>query len=276
MFALLVGAEVPLGLISGVALGVLVGAVVDTTGSEHEAGHRAIPRSAVRLWLPGDRRRQRRSAVATFGLTLLSLVLACAAGVLVAMANTPYFQFVNGFVGAQETVARGVLFSTWLLIVGGPFVIRDPAAYGFQLGEIRRQWRIVGGVIAAAAALTAILLTLVGRTPYSDASLFIETVDVPFTEELLFRGVLLTVLLHGLRQLHDARTAVVLAVAIDGLAFGLAHLANAGSIELAFVVSQATFASLLGVACAFLMVRTKSVYPAMLLHAVVNGVVVAL
>ena len=220
--------------------------------------------------------RERLGAPATLGLTLLTLVLACGAGMLVALANGPYFDFVNGFVGARETVARGLLFSSWFLIVGGLFVVRDPAAYGFRLGEIRRQWRVVAAVVAAAAVVTALLLTLTGRTPYSDASLFIETVDVPFAEELVFRGVLLTVLLIALGRLHDADTAVVLAVLFDGLAFGLAHLANAGSIEVGFVLSQAVFASALGVGCAYLMVRTKSVYPAMLLHAVVNGVVVTL
>jgi membrane protease YdiL (CAAX protease family) len=41
-----------------------------------------------------------------------------------------------------------------------------------------------------------------------------------------------------------------------------------------FVIGQVAFASVLGVACAFLMTRTRSVYPAMLLHGVVNAVVV--
>jgi membrane protease YdiL (CAAX protease family) len=67
-----------------------------------------------------------------------------------------------------------------------------------------------------------------------------------------------------------------LAVIFDGIAFGLAHMANATDLELRFVLSQATFASFLGVGCAYLVVRTKSVYPAMLLHALVNGVVVLL
>jgi hypothetical protein len=42
------------------------------------------------------------------------------------------------------------------------------------------------------------------------------------------------------------------------------------------VLSQATFASFLGFGCAYLVVRTRSVYPAMFLHALVNGVVVVL
>lgn len=216
------------------------------------------------------------TAPAALALTLLTFVVAAGVSVAVALANTPYFDVVNGFVGARDTVARGVLFSSWLLLLGGPIVGRDPGAYGFRLGDMRQQWRTVAAVVGIGVIVTAFLVTITGRTPYSDASLFIETVDVPFTEELLFRGVLLTVLLIVLARLHDARTAVVLAVVFDGVAFGLAHLANAGSVELGFVLSQATFASVLGVGCAYLMVRTRSVYPAMLLHAAVNAVVVVL
>ncbi|MEX2546651.1 MAG: CPBP family glutamic-type intramembrane protease [Chloroflexota bacterium] len=44
--------------------------------------------------------------------------------------------------------------------------------------------------------------------------------------------------------------------------------------NLSFVLPQVLFASVLGASCAALMLRTRSVYPAMLLHAVVNAVVV--
>lgn len=216
------------------------------------------------------------TAPVTLAITLLTFIVASGVSVVVALANTPYFDVVNGFVGARETVARGVLFSSWLLILGGPIVARHPGAYGFRFGDIRAHWRTVAAVVGLGAVVTAVLVTITGPTPYSDASLFIETVDVPFTEELLFRGVLLTVLLIVLGRLHDPRTAVVLAVVFDGVAFGLAHLANASSVEVGFVLSQATFASILGIGCAYLMVRTRSVYPAMLLHAAVNGVVVLL
>ena len=79
-----------------------------------------------------------------------------------------------------------------------------------------------------------------------------------------------------LARLHDPGTAAVLAVVFNGVAFGLAHLANASSIDLSFVAPQVAFAIALGTACAALAVRTRSVYPAMVLHAAVNGVVVAL
>jgi membrane protease YdiL (CAAX protease family) len=181
---------------------------------------------------------------------------------------------VNRVVGASETVARGLVFSSWLVLVGGAVVVWRPAAFGFRLGDIRRHSRLVLGTLLGAMALTAALLRLVGATPYSDASLVVESVVVPVTEELVFRAVLLTILLALLVRLHDERTAAVLAVAGNGVAFGLGHLANATSLSAGFVVAQAIFACVLGLGCAFLMIRTRSVYPAIALHAVVNAVVV--
>lgn len=207
-------------------------------------------------------------------LTISSLVLASAASVLVALLNEPYFAILNGYVGAHETIARGLLFSSWLVLVGGTIVIWRPPAFGFRVGAICRQWRPLLATVIAAAVLTGLLLRVVGTTPYSEASLFIETVVVPVTEELVFRAVLLTGLLMVLGRLHTTRTALILAVAFNGIAFGLAHLANATSLANDFVLAQAAFAGVLGMGCAYLMARTRSVYPAMVLHAVVNMVVV--
>jgi hypothetical protein len=139
---------------------------------------------------------------------------------------------------------------------------------------VQQRWREVAALTAGAALVTWLLLRVTGATPYSDASLVIETVVVPFSEELLFRAVLLTLLLGAFARLHGVRLAVALAVVVNGVVFGTAHLANAATIDLAFVVQQAAFASILGVLCASVMVRTRSVFPAMLLHAAVNAVVV--
>jgi membrane protease YdiL (CAAX protease family) len=214
--------------------------------------------------------------VVIVALTIGCLVLACGASLLVAVANVAYFEVVQGFVRVEAAIPRALLFSSWLLLVGGALVVWRPSTFGFQFGDIPRHWRLIAGISAAAVALTAVLIAVSGPTPYSDASLLVESLVVPVTEELVFRGLLLTALVVALGRLHPRRVAVLLAVVFDGIAFGLAHIANATELELGFVLSQATFASFLGIGCAFLVVRTRSVYPAMFLHALVNGVVVVL
>jgi membrane protease YdiL (CAAX protease family) len=215
-----------------------------------------------------------RIPILTLGLTTLCLLGACAWSMAVALANQPYFDLLNGFVGARDAVPRGLLFSSWLVLVGGVVLIWRPPAFGLRIGQVREHVPLIVGMTVVAALATAVILKLTGSTPYSDASLFIESVVVPFTEELVFRAVLLTVLLAALMRLHDASRATALAIVINGVAFGMAHLANATSIATSFVIAQAVFAAVLGGACAYLMVRTRSVYPPMVLHGVVNAVVV--
>lgn len=211
---------------------------------------------------------------ARVGLTLCVVAAAFLGAWAVALLNSAWFDLANGVVQARETVARGLVFSTWLVLVAAPVLVRDPAGFGLRLGLVQRRWREVVGLTAGAALGTWLLLRVTGATPYSDASLVIETLVVPFSEELLFRAVLLTLLLGAFARLHGVRLAVAFAVVVDGVAFGTAHLANAASLDIAFVVQQAAFASVLGVLCASIMVRTRSVLPAMLLHAAVNAVVV--
>ena len=215
----------------------------------------------------GDRR-----WAAAWSVTALTL----AAGVAVALANQPYFDLLDGVVGARDSVARGLLFSSWLVLLSAPFVVWRPSLIHLQLGDVQRSWRLIGGVLVAGGMLTALVLATYGATPYGDASWFIEMVVVPVTEELAFRGALLGVMLLVLRRVYPAGTAATLAIVFNGLAFGMGHVANATALSIGFVIAQMTFAGFLGMACAWLVIRTRSVYPAMLLHAVVNGVVVAI
>lgn len=215
-------------------------------------------------------------AVARVAATAGVLAVAVVATLTVALGNGPWFEAVNGALGLTDPLGRALVFSSWLLVVGVPIVARGPADYGFRVGDALKEWRSVTVVVVAAALLTAALLMVVGPTPYSGASPFVEVVVVPLTEELAFRAAMVTLLLAALLRFHPPGRAALLAVVFDGIAFGLGHAANATALPPPFVVGQVAFATVLGMAAAWLMVRTRSVYPAVLLHAVVNGVVVLL
>ena len=207
--------------------------------------------------------------------TIGCFLLASGASLLFAIANAAYFELVEGLLDPVDPNYRALLFSSWSLILGGAVVIWRPRAFGFQFGRVVETRRLIVGMCVVAAMTTAVLLAITGPTPYSAASAWVEVVLVPFTEELVFRGILLTVLLLALGRIHAPDRAILLAVVIDGVAFGIAHLANAATLDLAFVLPQAVFASVLGMGCAYLMVKSNSIYPAIVLHALVNGVVVA-
>lgn len=88
--------------------------------------------------------------------------------------------------------------------------------------------------------------------------LFATVVVAPVTEEIFFRGFVFA----GLRQRYDWRWAA----AISSVLFAAAHL------QLTFFIP----AFLLGYLFAFLYQRSDSIWPGMILHAVVNGLAMTL
>ncbi len=208
-------------------------------------------------------------------LRVAALGAAAVAGALaLAVANAAWFDVLNGLLGLTDAAARALLFSSFLLLIGGAAVARDPAAFGLRAPRRSRDWRLVALACAAGALLTWLALRLAGSTPYDDASKLVEIVLVPVTEELVFRAVLLTLLVAAVARWVGGPRVLAIAVVIDGLSFGVAHAANALTLDPACVVMQVAFATVVGLGCAALMARTWSVYPAVLLHAVVNTVVV--
>jgi membrane protease YdiL (CAAX protease family) len=207
--------------------------------------------------------------------TAVVAVAAIAATMAVALTNQPYFELVNGWFGADDPLTRGALYSSYLLLIGSAVVARSAAAYGIRLGDTLTHWRTVVIAVGGMAALTTGVLLLVPTTPYADAHWVNEVVIVPVTEELVFRGVLVTTLLVVLSRLHRSSTAAALAVVIGAVAFALGHAANALSLPVSFVVAQVTYAVVIGLVAGTMMVRTRSIIPAILVHAAVNAVVVA-
>lgn len=80
-----------------------------------------------------NREARRSSGLATIAPTVLVFVVACAASMLVALANAPYFELVNGIVGARNPVVRSLLYSSWLVLLGGPLVAWRPRESGSAL-----------------------------------------------------------------------------------------------------------------------------------------------
>ncbi len=215
-------------------------------------------------------------AVRAAGLTLLVLIGAVAVSLAVALTNQPWFELMNRWFRFEDPILRGALYSSWLVLVAAPFIVRRPSEFGLRFGEVAHHWHLCAVVTLGAMAITAIVLTLVSATPYNDASAMNEVVIVPFSEELVFRGVILTALLAILGRIHAPSTAVVSAVVVNAVVFGAAHGTNLLFHPASFVIPQMVFATVvMGIPAAYLVVKTRSIYPAMLLHGAINAVVVA-
>ena len=91
----------------------------------------------------------------------------------------------------------------------------------------------------------------------------------------VFRAVLFSALLATMSRLHAPAAAALLAIGINAVAFGLGHATNLFWLPATFVVPQVVYAVVIGLVAALVMLKTRSVYPSMLVHAAVNAVVVA-
>lgn len=101
-------------------------------------------------------------------------------------------------------------------------------------------------------------------TGWSEVALFaVFSFVVAWTEEAFFRGLILQTLLPA-----GIRTAVI----VSALLFGLPHLFNAfgGLWDPLFVVANTVAALGIGITLAALVVRTATIWPPILIHALVN------
>jgi membrane protease YdiL (CAAX protease family) len=207
--------------------------------------------------------------------TTAAAVLACITiSAFVGLTASPVYDALSAAFGVTNEVWEGLLFSSYLLLLGVAVAIWRPKAFGVQVGSAIREWSTVVAVTLGFVALVAVVLSQMSTTPYSGSDWVFEVIAVPVSEELFFRGVLLTGLIWLLGKAHPPRLASSLAIVMGGVAFGLAHLSNLAIASASFVVPQALFAAILGFVAGYLRVTTDSIYPAILLHAAVNLTVV--
>jgi membrane protease YdiL (CAAX protease family) len=208
-----------------------------------------------------------RSTVAP---TAVISVLAIVGTLAFAAANSAWADGIQARLATSSDLVNGLAFSAFPLVIGAVVVAFNPRGFGLQLGTTLDRWRLVLLLTLAMCVFAAVALILIGSNPFRGANPVIQVVAVPVSEELVFRGVLFTLVLGALRRVHAPGRALWLAVVIGGVAFGIGHLNNLGSYDATFVVAQAAYASVLGVAGGWLRASTSSILPPILMHAAVN------
>lgn len=193
----------------------------------------------------------------------------------------------TAFTAATLVAAAGL--TLWLARRRWPLQWKQPAAacgFGFRrpshpafyaaaillglaipvLGGMLTHWLAHGHAVPQDVARMGQSASLAGRLVLAGAAVTMG----PLVEETLFRGVLLSALL-GFRH-HGTVTAgrTVAAVLISAALFGLVHLPDLG--YLWYAVPNLI---LLGIATAWLRLRSGSLWPAVLAHAINNLLAVA-
>jgi membrane protease YdiL (CAAX protease family) len=181
--------------------------------------------------------------------------------------------FPNASPNLWGLVSRGhmLIFGIVVITVWG-----GPRRFGFQVGKTFQHWKMLITMLIVNCAVVGGYLVLSGGTPYSGNEwLLTETVWVPLIEELVWRGVVFTLLLAGLRSYYPERTSTILTIWIGGVVFGLLHANNLlYGVPPAFVAIQVLNAGVWGVVYSLARAKTDSIYPSMVLHSVMNLLVV--
>lgn len=214
--------------------------------------------------------------------SILSIILiTLALCVCFLLLDQSYNRLVNRFfppVGDSAWLASlyGILSRLHVLIPCIVAVALYPRELGFKVGSIAAHWKLILGALALNCGLIAVYMALAGGSPYSGNQwLLTETVTVPLIEETFWRGLVFALLLGAFNRHADTASACRYTVWVSGLAFGLLHAGNAlAGVPLAFAGLQALNASVWGLVYGHLRAKTGSIYPAILLHAAMNLIVV--
>ncbi len=227
-----------------------------------------MSRHAVAVGVPaGDATGGSRPWGAAAGI----LAAACGLALALAFSGVPVSALVNSWFPSDSPEVQSALFSAYYFVLGVLTTVWWPRRFGWQLGTVLQEWRLLLGLAGLLTALGLGFVLLSGPIPFHNFP-WSQFTLVPFTEEALFRGLFYTGILALLRRAGWGPRATALTVAISAVAFGLAHSANYLYYPAGFVTFQIVEATLLGALLGWTRARTGSIYPAIGLHALLNFV----
>lgn len=130
-------------------------------------------------------------------------------------------------------------------------------------------WPILPLILLMAWPLFDGTLTINTAKPLVITSYILVLLSTGFYEEILCRGLVLTLLL---RKWGSTRKGIYLSVILSSLLFGLVHLSNffLGRSSFLGSVTQVIFATFLGIFLAACILRNQSIWPAIVFHAIFN------
>ncbi len=188
----------------------------------------------------------------------------------VVYANNLIYGAISAQTPAVHLFVNDILSDVGLLLAALIPAIWSPRFFGYQPGSIAKHWKLLLGMAIICVGAPLLYRLLVGETPFGANTWFFEGIVVPLAEEGFFRGVLLSILLWGLGKIYPIRTAEMLAIGLSALIFASAHLNNLGDYPTSFILFQVGFSTLLGLVFGYSRVKTGSIYPAIVLHALFN------
>jgi membrane protease YdiL (CAAX protease family) len=188
----------------------------------------------------------------------------------VVFANNIVYDAVSTRNPRVSSFVNDIFSDVVLLFVAFMPVVWAPKFFGYQPGTIAKHRKTLLGMTAFFVGAPLLYRLIVGETPFGANTWFFEGVVVPLAEEGLIRGILFSMLLWGFREMYNKSTAGWLTLIFSTLIFATAHLNNLGDYPTGFILFQVGFSTIVGFAFGYTRMKTESIYPAIILHALFN------
>jgi membrane protease YdiL (CAAX protease family) len=194
----------------------------------------------------------------------------------IAFTNKPVADFLYfNVVRLDDPALNALEFSVYPLLIAFGVTLWRPGYYGLQIGGTIRHWRTVLSSLLVIGVIVGAYVFAGNRTPWDSRGLVNFTV-VPLYEEIIYRGILFTLILAYARRHFTERQSMWMAVVVSALGFGLSHLSNGFYFGWPFTVFQVVYASLFGVLAGYNRAVTGSLIAPFLLHALMNALPILL
>ncbi len=188
----------------------------------------------------------------------------------VVFANNSIYPIISTKYVHVHPYVNDIFSDAVLLFVALMPIIWAPRFFGYQLGAIANHWKMLLGMTVFLVGAPLLYRLIAGDTPFGANTWFFEGVVVPIAEEGLMRGILLSMLLWGFGRLYNPTTANRLTILFSALISSAAHLNNLGDYPTGFILFQVGYSTILGFAFGYTRIKTESIYPAIILHALFN------
>jgi membrane protease YdiL (CAAX protease family) len=188
----------------------------------------------------------------------------------VAFANNTIYPVISTQFPHVHSHINDIFSDVVYLFVAFMPVLWVPKFFGYQFGTISKHWKLLLGMTIFFVSAPLLYRLILGETPFGANTWFFEGIVVPLAEEGFFRGILLSMLLWGFGKRYKATTADWLTILFSTMIFASAHLNNLGHYPTGFILFQVGFSTIVGLAFGYTRVKTGSIYPAILLHALFN------
>jgi len=188
----------------------------------------------------------------------------------VVLANNMIYDTISKQNLQVHTYINDIFSDAVLLFIAFMPVMWMPKFFGYQVGTISKHWKMLLGMTIFFFGAPLLYRLIMGETPFGANTWFFEGVVVPLAEEGLMRGILFSLLLWGFRGLYKESTAGWLTLIFSTLIFATAHLNNIGVYPRGFILFQVGFSTIIGLSFGYTRLKTDSIYPAIILHALFN------